>query len=273
MARRPFHMLPCKMPGVEAVVAETSHRFPRHTHEAFGIGVIHRGAQKSLSGRGMVEAGAGDLITVNPGEVHDGAPIGDDGRSWRMLYLDPILVAETMRDLSEGKVAGYEFHHPVIGDPGLARCFAQLFASLTEGDETGGDASGEMRREESLLLLLARMRQESNRGDVPVVAPGILAARRLIDDDPAAPVTLADLAAASGLSRFQVLRGFVKATALTPHAYLVQRRIALARRLIAGGTALADAAGASGFADQSHMTRIFVRKYGISPGIYAAAVS
>jgi AraC-like DNA-binding protein len=95
-------------------------------------------------------------------------------------------------------------------------------------------------------------------------------ARTLIDDEPAAPVTLADLAQESGLSRFQVLRGFVKATGFTPHSYLMQRRIDLARRLIARKARLADAAAISGFADQSHMTRAFVRKYGISPGAYAA---
>jgi AraC-like DNA-binding protein len=51
----------------------------------------------------------------------------------------------------------------------------------------------------------------------------------------------------------------------------MQRRIDLARRLIANGSPLADAAVTSGFADQSHMTRLFVRKYGLSPGAYAAA--
>jgi AraC-like DNA-binding protein len=50
------------------------------------------------------------------------------------------------------------------------------------------------------------------------------------------PLTLSDLARSCGLSRFQVLRGFARSTGLTPHAYLVQRRIQLARRLIAGGT-------------------------------------
>jgi AraC-like DNA-binding protein len=71
------------------------------------------------------------------------------------------------------------------------------------------------------------------------------------------------------VSRFQLVRSFARNTGLTPHAYLVQRRVLLARRLIAGGTALADAAAASGFADQSHMTRVFVRKYGMAPGAFA----
>ncbi|MCT6716748.1 AraC family transcriptional regulator, partial [Staphylococcus aureus] len=60
-------------------------------------------------------------------------------------------------------------------------------------------------------------------------------ARMRIDDDPAAAVSLLDLAQETGLSRFQVLRGFARVTGLTPHAYQLQRRVALARRLIAQG--------------------------------------
>src|SRR5690606_41474193 len=108
----------------------------------------------------------------------------------------------------------------------------------------------------------------SERGAPPAASAR---ARALIDDDPAAALSLADLAHASGLSRFQVLRAFARATGLTPHAYQLQRRIGLARRLIAGGAALSEAAAASCFADQSHMTRVVVRQYGITPGIYAGA--
>jgi hypothetical protein len=46
-----------------------------------------------------------------------------------------------------------------------------------------------------------------------------------------------------------------------------------ARTLLARGTALAEAAAASGFADQSHMTRLFVRAYGLTPGAYVAALA
>ncbi len=103
-----------------------------------------------------------------------------------------------------------------------------------------------------------------------LVAPGL---KMSIDDAPARPISLADLARESGLSRFQLVRAFARATGLTPHAYLMQRRIDLARRLIADRTPLAEAAAASGFADQAHMTRLFVRNYGVAPGAYAAAVA
>ncbi|MBL0402699.1 AraC family transcriptional regulator [Microvirga aerilata] len=269
MAAGQFRMLRCGMAGVEAVTAESRHAFPRHIHDRFGIGVIKRGAQKSLSGRGVVEAGPGNTITVNPGEVHDGTPLDDAGRMWRMLYLDPRLVAEAVCDMSEGRAGGLELPRPVLTDSCLARRFRNLFTALTAAPTR----ESALLAEEQLLLLLASMMREqgacaAGRG----IPQSIARARSRIDEDPAAALSLSDLAQTCGLSRFQLLRGFGRATGLTPHAYLLQRRIQLARRLIATGASLADAALGSGFADQSHMTRVFVRTYGVSPAAYAGAV-
>ncbi|MEO0974766.1 MAG: AraC family ligand binding domain-containing protein, partial [Pseudomonadota bacterium] len=83
--------------GIEAVCAHSARTFARHTHDEFGIGAVTRGAQRSASCVGAVEAKQGDVITVQPGEVHDGQPLGDAPRSWRMLYLDPALVADIAR--------------------------------------------------------------------------------------------------------------------------------------------------------------------------------
>ncbi|ANM11521.1 MULTISPECIES: AraC family transcriptional regulator [unclassified Rhizobium] len=264
-AKNQFRMLRSLLAGVEAVEAETRHSFSRHTHEQFGIGLVSSGAQKSLSGRGMVEAAAGDIITVNPNEVHDGAPIGE-ARSWRILYFDPEIVAGLAREVSNGGAGRSEIPHPVIRNRAIAARFETLFGAVTEAK------TDRMLREQLLLQLVADvMRERGGSDERPPVPASIRAARDLIDDDPLAAVSLADLSRESKLSRFQVLRGFARATGLTPHAYLVQARIHIARRLIAQGMPLAEAAFASGFADQSHMTRVFVRKYGLSPRLYAGA--
>jgi AraC-like DNA-binding protein len=261
-----FIMRRAAMRGVEAVEASTRHAFPRHTHQQFGIGVIHHGAQRSASGRGMVEAGPGDIITVNPNEVHDGLPLGDGGRSWRILYFEPDIIARAASDISQGRLTECEFAHPVMTDAGTAGLFARLFVAMT----AAAGVTGSMRGEELLLSLIAGVMEERTEQEPVPAAVG--RAIDLIDEQPAEVVTLEALAAECGLSRFQVLRGMARATGLTPHAYLMQRRIDLARRLIAAGTPLAEAAATSGFADQSHMTRLFVRKYGVSPGAYATAV-
>jgi AraC-like DNA-binding protein len=265
-----FTLLHSRMRGVEAVEADTAFAFGRHTHEQFGVGLIHRGAQKSASGRGPVEAGPGDIITVNPGEVHDGAPIGDQGRGWRMLYLDPAVIASAIADISEGRIgAAIEFSHPAIRNARLASLFKRLYRVMTQAP---APARPDLALDESLLLVLGELLQPSPRRRAAVPG-GIAAALEMIDDCPARALTLSDLARGADLSRYQFLRGFARATGLTPHAYIMQRRLHRARGLIGQGFALSDAALESGFADQSHMTRLFVRSFGMAPGAYARAVA
>ncbi len=80
------------------------------------------------------------------------------------------------------------------------------------------------------------------------------------------------MAAMAGLSKYQVLRRFERAYGLPPHAWLLQRRAERARVLIRDGLGLAAAAASSGFSDQSHMTRVFVRQFGFTPGAWQKTV-
>ncbi|RYE53908.1 MAG: AraC family transcriptional regulator, partial [Rhizobiaceae bacterium] len=57
MRRSAFSNARC--PAFTASRPHSAHIFPRHAHDQFGIGIIRAGAQTSMSGRGMVEAGPG----------------------------------------------------------------------------------------------------------------------------------------------------------------------------------------------------------------------
>ncbi|MGP4726691.1 AraC family transcriptional regulator [Agrobacterium deltaense] len=266
MAQGRFLMPKTILPGVVAVAADSDRSFPRHMHDQFGIGLIERGAQKSLSGRGMVEAGAGHLITVNPGEVHDGIPLGEGGRAWRMLYLDIDIVRDAIADIGETDRGAFEFAYPVDIRP-LAKRFNAVFAAMTARERPGETLRGD----ETLLTLLAgAMEKAAKPGDI--AAPeNIKRAKSRIDDEPSRPFRLADLAAEAGMSQFRFLRAFARATGLTPHSYLLQRRVHAARHALARGTPPAEAAFAAGFADQSHLNRFFVRQFGVTPAVYRAA--
>lgn len=258
VSARGFQLLHSGMAGVELVLADSAHAFGRHTHDEFGIGLIERGAQKSASGRGTVEAGPGDMITVNPGEVHDGKPFDARGRRWRMLYFAPALLQEACDDIAPG--AAFEFAAPVLHDELLRTRFLELFDAAT--------TAGALRSEAALLSLVARLLIPRPK-ESPALVADITAARERMDDAPHLTPSLRALAADAGLSRYQFLRAFARLTGLPPHAYLLQRRVLHARGLVRGGMALADAAAASGFADQSHMTRCFVRSFGLTPGAFA----
>jgi AraC-like DNA-binding protein len=264
MDRGSFAMRPCAFQDVQAVEARSRHAFPRHTHDSYGIGLIVRGAQRSWSGRGTVEAGRGNIITCNPGEVHDGVPIGDT-REWIMLYLAPPLVGAIVADIREGATGDFEFADPVIQKHAQVRAFESAYDAVTARYTDPGCA------QERLILLLAGLLHDRPPSST-LVPPELARAKARIDDDPAATITLAELAREAGMSRFQVVRGFAKFIGLTPHAYVVQRRLDAARAMIAAGATLAIAAADCGFADQSHFNRTFIGRFGVTPGTYAEAV-
>jgi AraC-like DNA-binding protein len=247
--------------AVTVVDARSGRSFARHAHDEFGVGLVMRGAQRSWSGRGPVEAVRGNLITVNPAEMHDGAPVGPE-RSWSMLYLSRQITGAIVADISDGALRTRELHAPVVDNARLARLFlATRRAALAPGPGT--------RFEERLLMLLGQLFGAGSRAAAE--SPRLAQVRERIDDDPSRPHGLAELAALAGLSRFHTVRAFARLTGLTPHAYVMQRRLDLARRLIRAGSALAEAAVEAGFADQSHLNRVFVARHGFTPGTYAAA--
>jgi AraC-like DNA-binding protein len=258
-----FHDYP--LPGVEAMAAASRRSFPRHTHDEFGIGVVDAGGHRSWSDRGAVEAGPGHFISVNPGEVHDGSAVGNVSRSWRILYLGADLLAELCADIAEGAPVESRFTAPVFADGPLHAAFERAFAHARRKD------SGEtLAAESDLLTLVAGLgRHSTARQPVSGATPCIRRARERIDADPAARLSLAELAREASLSRFQLLRGFAREAGLTPHAYHMQRRISLARRLLRGGASLPDVALSAGFCDQSHLTRCFLGHVGVTPMRYA----
>jgi AraC family transcriptional regulator len=84
-----------------------------------------------------------------------------------------------------------------------------------------------------------------------------------LNDDP----TIADLAQQCGLSSGYFARAFRQTLGVTPHQWLVRKRVERARALLLGSAlGLADIAVMCGFVDQSHFTRVFAKFEGNSPG-------
>ncbi len=254
------------VPGIEAMTLVSNQAFPRHSHDQFGIGVIDFGAHCSWSAVGAVSADAGDVIMVNPGEMHDGAPVAGKARGWRMIYLDAKRIE---RQIEEERAGGIEIVRPVTRNAALAEAFNRLFACVIS------PRPDHLATEESLLsVTMGLLRNHTSvrsmtDGGPPCVAKAI----QRLDDAADEPVSLTELAALAGVSRFKLLRSFAREVGVTPHAYLVQRRLSAARRLLAAGQTPVQAAMQAGFADQSHLTRTFVRYFGVTPARYRAAIS
>jgi len=271
-----FHrsdVLPTPVPGVFVTLTDSARSFPRHWHGTYGLGLVDRGAQRSASGRGAVEAFAGQSIAHNPGEVHDGSPIGDTARRWRMVHIEPSAMA---RLLGVASASALEWQAPVMDDPALRAALTRVFDASGSAGPAGRDwaPASQAMVEEALLLAIGRAFELPGAGLAgrPDEAHLGIVIERLADDAAPAP-SLDELAALAGTSRYGLVRRFGRRYGLPPMAWLLQLRLERARARIAAGVTLADAALACGFSDQSHLTRLFTRQFGHTPGAWRKAAA
>lgn len=170
-------------------------------------------------------------------------------------------------------------------DPGMVgdELAAGLLASLR--DLSGGPAVWSMLR---LLEALLRGHRDPLDGEEQVAeilagllggrpeaapAPGWLACvEARLRDDHASAITLRGLAELAGVHPIHLARVFRHVHGTSMRAYLRRQRVLAASRAIAAGQPLADAAVATGFCDQSHLTRAFKRVTGMTPGQYRTLV-
>jgi AraC-like DNA-binding protein len=261
-------VVPAPVDGVFLTVSASTQHFAPHWHDAYGFGLLEHGGQRWRSRCGSVDAYSGAVINTNPGEVHDGRPLGGPKRQWRILSV-PVPVMTSLLDREHCDV---EIVAPVIDDPCLVRALRRLFQRMRHDPES---ASPPLAIEESIVeacvLLIARhgsapFRVSDAAGQLDQVR------ERLADAERRVP-SLTELATLAGLSKYQVLRAFRRRYGLPPHAWLLCLRAERARTLITHGFTLANTAACTGFADQSHMSRTFRRHYGYTPGAWQRAVA
>jgi AraC family transcriptional regulator len=77
---------------------------------------------------------------------------------------------------------------------------------------------------------------------------------------------LDELAAIAQLSPYHFLRLFKQSMGITPHQYILQRRLNQAKHLLQQSElSIVEIAARTGFSDQSHLTRSFKRMMGMTP--------
>jgi len=235
-----------------------THPHPKHWHEEFHVCAV-TGGGGHIDMKGISHfTPKGTLIIVEPGEVHSNHAT-DDGCTYVNIYVPKELVNVREED-------GQQPHFPLlIENEDVVSEFVEMVNRL--------ESSHALERESALETFFHEL--AARYGGVPTrpqrcrEANAVRRVRDFLEDNFDREIALRELSELTNLSPYYVNRAFRLAYGIPPHAYLIQARIAQAKRMLRQNCPIAHVAYRTGFADQAHLTRHFKRMVGVTPGQFA----
>ena len=234
------------------LAAVPDHRLKVH------VGTPVRGACKQQ--RFVYTEGDVDIMPAGSAETW----VEEDAGTSLLLQLSPALLQRAAQDLGlDPRRAGLHERHQ-CRDPQI-----EHIARALEAESSAGAPSGLLYAESLGMALAVHL---LGRYPAPAAPRGGLSTLRLrrvrdfieahLDRD----LTIARIADAVGLGSSHLKTQFKRATGVTVHAYVMQRRVERAKQLLMHGElSAAQVALDAGFAHQSHMARCMRRVLGVTP--------
>jgi AraC-like DNA-binding protein len=251
-----------EVPGIHEVFHArfVDHAYPTHTHDAWTVFTVDEGSIAYDLERRHRGVEGSKVTLLPPHVVHDGRPAAGAGYRKRVLYVGTEVLGEDL--------IGPAVDEPDVLDPSLVRGFRSLHRAL-------GDPGEILEAESIFTLVAARLGQHlGERREADEHPPGGSIAenlRDLLDAGLFESITLAEAGQILGVSPAHLVRSFTHRFGISPHRYLVGRRIEAARASLLEGQPVARVAADVGFHDQAHLTRHFKRHVGTTPGDFASA--
>ncbi|MEV0226924.1 AraC family transcriptional regulator [Streptomyces sp. NPDC050704] len=248
-----------RVPGVVEVFHAhfTEYAYPMHVHDAWTLLIVDDGAVRYDLDR-HEHGTPHDTVSLLPPHVpHNGSPVTEHGFRKRVLYLDLSRLDESL--------IGPAVDEPDLVDPVLRLRVGQLHTALAHpGDELEAESRLTLIGERLRGHLRPRLVEDAPQADRPLARR----LRELLDERLVRGIDLAEAARLVHAHPAHLVRAFSGAFGIAPHQYLMSRRVDRARRLLLAGRPPGEVAAATGFYDQSHLTRHFKRLVGVTPGRY-----
>lgn len=229
--------------------------YAMHRHDTYALGITMAGVQSFQYKKSLRNSLPGNTMALYPDEPHDGQAGTEVGFRYRMLYVEPSVLQDAL-----GGVALPYIEGGISTDPRMFHALRNLLEQMDGNVEP-------LQQDDGIFELAAAMDAVSGKRPRRHAADFHAAqqAREYIHASLDRTLTLDELAQACGRDRWSLTRDFRSFFGTSPYRYLSMRRLDMARRLMTQGKSLVTVAAMTGFADQSHMTRLFTKTYGIAP--------
>ncbi|MES2939837.1 MAG: AraC family transcriptional regulator [Pseudomonadota bacterium] len=236
---------------------DRSHRFTPHFHTEFYAGAIVRGCCEFEAGGQPHAAHAGDLVLINPFEVHTAGCSPDV--EYRAVYFDDLPGVAARAD---GDGAQFlSFTGTVVPASPLARRLAEALSEPAQGEALTACLQD---------ILEAHTAQKAPPLDMHDFQRRVVAELERDGEDQGTPA-IADVAARLGMSAQHFSRAFHRVFGVPAVFFRNQLRVHRAEAQLRQGGRPAEVAVECGFSDQAHLIREFKKMRGVTPKLYATA--
>lgn len=239
-------------------------KFPNHFHEYYVIGFVEGGKRHLWCKGKEYDVTKGTLILFNPRDNHFCAPVNGEILDYRAVNISPEVMRKTVEEIT-GEARLPYFNQNVVFQSDLTPSVSELYDTIL-------CCAPKLKKEEAFFFLLEQILQEYaapfDEGIVSEPSGQIKTLCAYMETHYAQNITLNDLLTMTDFGKSYLLRTFTRQVGVSPYRYLQTVRIDRAKKLLQQGVPPIEAAGRTGFADQSHFSNFFKEFIGLTPKQY-----
>lgn len=243
-----------------------------HSHTWWSLGAITQGQSTFIYRSDCYLVQEGDLVLMNPEWPHACNPIENKPWAYLMLYVDLTWLTQlryetgALSSVDESDQPYWQdINSAVITDARFYQGLCTLANCLLDPKKELLD------KQTQVVEYLSEFMQSLVKEQTPTYAKIPLAMTALVsylNEHCTEELSLDNLCTLSGYSPSHLIRTFKQHFGMTPHAYIVNRRIQYSQQQLKQGISISATALEAGFADQAHFQRTFKRLVAATPNQY-----
>ncbi len=235
--------------------------YSKHSHETFALSILRSGEiEVEFHSKPSQILSPNKIVVFNPNEVHRTKSKKKENIDYFTLHLDAKWCKNVQNEEDFMNLQN------LIEEKNIYKELLQIFTSIINTD-TEININRLKTILERILTEYKSFHKSNESVDEHIIFKEV---EKYIQNNLCHAITLSDISKAIGYNEFYIIRVFKKKFGLTPHAFLINKRIEKARQELTQNRDinLSQLSCDVGFYDQSHFCKVFKRVFAKTPNNY-----